>query len=50
MPLPFIYNVMTEQGLNYVPVIRQHGPLEGMVTRCGCVWWWLLLFCLLLCV
>lgn len=23
------------QGLNYVPVIRQHGPLEGLVTRCG---------------
>lgn len=21
------------QGLNYVPVIRQHGPLEGIVTR-----------------
>jgi hypothetical protein len=23
------------QGLNYMPVIRQHGPLEGIVTRCG---------------
>eukprot|EP00879_Flechtneria_rotunda_P030328 GHRR01032951.1.p1 GENE.GHRR01032951.1~~GHRR01032951.1.p1 ORF type:complete len:322 (+),score=104.07 GHRR01032951.1:936-1901(+) len=33
MPLPFIYHVMQEQGLNYVPVIRQHGPLEGMVSR-----------------
>jgi hypothetical protein len=33
MPLQFIYNIMQEQGLNYVPVIRQHGPLEGMVTR-----------------
>lgn len=33
MPLPFIYNVMQEQGLNYVPVIRHHGPLEGMVSR-----------------
>lgn len=33
MPLAFIYNIMQEQGLNYVPVIRQHGPLEGMVTR-----------------
>jgi chloride channel 7 len=34
MPLTFIYNLMQEQGLNYVPVIRYHGPLEGMVTRC----------------
>ena len=33
MPLTFIYNVMQEQGLNYIPVIRQHGPLEGMVSR-----------------
>jgi chloride channel 7 len=33
MPLTFIYNLMQEQGLNYVPVIRHHGPLEGMVTR-----------------
>ena len=33
MPLQFIYNIMQEQGLNYVPVIRQHGPLEGLVTR-----------------
>jgi hypothetical protein len=33
MPLQFIYAIMTEQGLNYVPVIKQHGPLEGIVTR-----------------
>lgn len=33
MPLTFIYHIMQEQGLNFVPVIRQHGPLEGMVTR-----------------
>jgi hypothetical protein len=33
MPLTFIYHIMQEQGLNYVPVIRHHGPLEGMVTR-----------------
>lgn len=33
MPLQFIYNIMTEQGLNYLPVIHQHGPLEGMVSR-----------------
>uniref|UniRef100_A0A383VTF4 Chloride channel protein n=1 Tax=Tetradesmus obliquus TaxID=3088 RepID=A0A383VTF4_TETOB len=33
MPLTFIYNLMQEQGVNYVPVIRCHGPLEGMVTR-----------------
>lgn len=36
MPLTFIYHVMQEQGLNYIPVIRQHGPLEGMVSRCAC--------------
>lgn len=35
MPLTFIYHIMQEQGLNYVPVIRHHGPLEGMVTRLG---------------
>jgi hypothetical protein len=34
MPLTFIYHIMQEQGLNYVPVIRHHGPLEGIVTRC----------------
>jgi hypothetical protein len=34
MPLTFIYHIMQEQGLNYVPVIRHHGPLEGLVTRC----------------
>lgn len=33
MPLAFIYHIMQEQGLNYVPVIRHHGPLEGMVSR-----------------
>lgn len=33
MPLSFVYHIMQEQGLNYVPVIRHHGPLEGMVTR-----------------
>jgi chloride channel 7 len=35
MPLQFLYTIMQEQGLNYVPVVREHGPLEGMVTRCG---------------
>lgn len=48
MPLTFIYNVMQEQGLNYVPVIRQHGPLEGMVSRCVmhrlCSWSFYLLY------
>lgn len=33
MPLPFLYSIMQEQGLNYVPVIQHHGPLVGMVTR-----------------
>jgi CBS domain containing-hemolysin-like protein len=39
MPLSFVYHIMQEQGLNFVPVIRHHGPLEGMVTRWGAVWW-----------
>lgn len=39
MPLTFIYHIMQEQGLNYVPVIRQHGPLEGMVTRWALLVW-----------
>lgn len=33
MPLQFIYSIMQEQGLNYLPVIRQHGPLDGIITR-----------------
>lgn len=37
MPMEFIYTVVQSLGLNYVPVIREHGPLEGMVTREGIV-------------
>lgn len=33
MPMQFIYNIMTEQGLNHVPVIQEHGPLMGVVSR-----------------
>jgi hypothetical protein len=33
MPLQFVYSIMQEQGLNYLPVIRYHGPLDGMITR-----------------
>jgi chloride channel 7 len=35
MPLTFIYHIMQEQGLNFVPVIRHHGPFEGLVSRCA---------------
>ncbi|GBF95490.1 chloride channel CLC-c [Raphidocelis subcapitata] len=37
MPLHTLLALMNEQGLDYVPVIRRHGPLEGMVTRAGVV-------------
>ena len=33
MPLPFIYRIVQGEGFNYVPVIRCHGPLEGVVSR-----------------
>lgn len=33
MPMQFVYSIMQEQGLDYVPVIRQHGPLEGIISR-----------------
>jgi CBS domain containing-hemolysin-like protein len=33
MPLSFVLHLMQEQGLNYVPVIRHHGPLEGLIAR-----------------
>jgi len=36
MPLAFVYALMQDQGLDCLPVIRQHGPLEGLITRCGC--------------
>ncbi|KAL6760232.1 voltage gated chloride channel-domain-containing protein [Haematococcus lacustris] len=33
MPLPFVYRIVNAEGFNYVPVIKTHGPLEGMVSR-----------------
>ena len=38
MPLHMLLALMNEQGLDYVPVIRRHGPLEGLVTRWGEGW------------
>ncbi|GAX84673.1 hypothetical protein CEUSTIGMA_g12094.t1 [Chlamydomonas eustigma] len=33
MPLPFIYRIVQGEGFNYVPVVRYHGCLEGVVSR-----------------
>jgi CBS domain-containing protein len=37
MPLPFIYRIVQGEGFNYVPVVRYHGCLEGLVSREGLV-------------
>jgi predicted transcriptional regulator len=33
MPLSFVYAVMSTMGVEYLPVVAQHGPIEGVVTR-----------------
>jgi chloride channel 7 len=34
LPLRAVYALMQAQGLEVLPVVREHGPLEGLVTRC----------------
>jgi chloride channel 7 len=34
LPLSHVYALMQGQGLEVLPVVREHGPLEGLVTRC----------------
>jgi hypothetical protein len=33
MPLDMIYSVVTTMGLEYLPVVAQLGPLEGLISR-----------------
>lgn len=33
MPLTSVYRLKKSTGLEYIPVIDQHGPLQGMITR-----------------
>jgi hypothetical protein len=43
MPLDMVYSLVTTMGLEYLPVVAQLGPLEGLISRqVGCSWqvWW----------
>lgn len=33
MPLAYLYEVVQNLGLNFVPVVQRHGPMEGIVSR-----------------
>lgn len=33
MPLTFVYRLKKSTGLEHIPVVEQHGPLQGMITR-----------------
>lgn len=33
MPLDMVYAVVTTMGLEYLPVVAQLGPLEGLISR-----------------